>query len=713
MLRHGRKEICGVSLAWVGVDESDGDVDRLDLWISCKELRDRRLHHVDDVEKRAKKLNLRIRDSTVEEQILFKKQGTGTLQRKSSLLHSDDVFILIESCQSFPNINLMSPVFERKKRTKSTIQKAKKTETPKPTSHSNNDDDTSTAALPDLTETEIPSCDKHLDDHVISPPPSGQNQTNQHNPEPLKINGADQILDQRQSMSDSAVNGILPESPEHIPNEATENPYHRTLREGRKSPAQELTDDFNSKVKHAEQEHTAILENYVREAKKVAKKKKRLEQKKKTKKQPNNGFKIIANEKCSASQKTTSSPCSRPGTPDKRKRPRIRTDTLKSPNLKINHQGLISFSNEVKEKVGLAKVARREERERKQKEKRELEELVRLAKDILVEDHKKQTEGAKLTKLAEKELKMAEKMVKQKEKEAILLEKAAKSNAARQNNGIRKSYRRNSDKNLALPPAEAIKPLTARQKSLQESTKLKKQKTKPMPPPQTLPVHQKDTLPPPVLGTVTFLAGDKIIRRSPRKLPEAAVNAVDPATGVIPYSFACTIANTQGVIPHGLTERHFVSYRPAKKRASNHWCEELLNSLQRETSGNLQSSGSGRDSGLDSAEEEAIRRIFGEKKRETKRRSSPKKEGSSTGSHIENEGTPTKKLKKKTSTDGTSSGDSGRETPTSSEPKEISLKNLIPLTTGFQNSDITNMIDQRQLCIQSFCLTGYDYSDFD
>ena len=51
-------------------------------------------------------------------------------------------------------------------------------------------------------------------------------------------------------------------------------------------------------------------------------------------------------------------------------------------------------------------MARREERERKQKEKRELEELVRLAKDILVEDHRKQTEQAKLEKLAEKELKM-------------------------------------------------------------------------------------------------------------------------------------------------------------------------------------------------------------------------------------------------------------------------------------------------------------------
>ena len=316
-------------------------------------------------------------------------------------------------------------------------------------------------------------------------------------------------------------------------------------------------------------------------------------------------------------------------------------------------------------------------------------------------------------------------MAKQKEKEAKLLEKAAKNNAAGQKNGMRKSQRRNSDKILAGPntgeTTSTTKQLTARQKSLQESTKVKKQKSKPMPPPQTPPSHQKDVLPPPVLGTVTFLgifskvlysnrknsyrhmicslspnvlqfyrflfclendhfenikpAGDKIIRRSPRKLPEAAVNAVDPATGVIPYSFACTIANTQGVIPHGLTERHFVSYRPAKKRASNHWCEELLNSLQRESSGSLQSSGSGRDSGMDSAEEEVIRRIFGEKKRETKKRSSPKKtEGGQIGSQAGIEGTPTKKLKKKTSTDGTSSGDSGRETPTSSEPKEISLK---------------------------------------
>ena len=75
---------------------------------------------------------------------------------------------------------------------------------------------------------------------------------------------------------------------------------------------------------------------------------------------------------------------------------------------------------------------------------------------------------------------------------------------------MRKSQRRNSDKNLAGPntgPVEAsTKPMTARQKSLQESTKVKKQKSKPMPPPQTPPNHnQKDTLPPPVLGTVTFL----------------------------------------------------------------------------------------------------------------------------------------------------------------------------------------------------------------
>ena len=177
------------------------------------------------------------------------------------------------------------------------------------------------------------------------PPPSGENQlrTNQHNPEPLKSNGAD--LDQGQSMSDPDTNAS-PDGPEHIPNEANENPYHRTLREGRKSPAQELTDDFNSKVKHAEQEHTAILEKYVREAKKVAKKKKRLEQKKK--KEPNiSSEKIIANKKCSASPKTTSSPRSRSpanansSPPEKRKRPRIRTDTLKSPNLEINHQELV------------------------------------------------------------------------------------------------------------------------------------------------------------------------------------------------------------------------------------------------------------------------------------------------------------------------------------------------------------------------------------
>ena len=187
-----------------------------------------------------------------------------------------------------------------------------------------------------------------------TPPSSGQNLTNQHNPEPLKSNGADQMtLDQGQSMSDPDTNDArCPDGPEHdIPNEANDNnPYHRTLREGRKSPAQELTDDFNSKVKHAEQEHTAILEKYVRQAKKVAKKKKRLEQKK-TKKESNT--KIIANKKCSASPKTTSSPSGRPRSrspanssangspPEKRKRPRIRTDTLKSPNLEINHQELV------------------------------------------------------------------------------------------------------------------------------------------------------------------------------------------------------------------------------------------------------------------------------------------------------------------------------------------------------------------------------------
>ena len=150
-----------------------------------------------------------------------------------------------------------------------------------------------------------------------------------------------------------------------------------------------------------------------------------------------------------------------------------------------------------------------------------------------------------------------------------------------------------------------------------------------------------------------------MIRRSPRKLPEAAVNAADPTTGVIPYSFACTMGNTQGIIPHGLSEKHFLSYRPAKKRASNHWSDELLQSLHSEASG--------RDSGLDSAEEEVIRRLFSEKKREMKRKvsRSPKKD-------LVN--VPVKKLKKQSSNDSTSSGDSGRETPTAQDSKEISLK---------------------------------------
>ena len=155
-----------------------------------------------------------------------------------------------------------------------------------------------------------------------------------------------------------------------------------------------------------------------------------------------------------------------------------------------------------------------------------------------------------------------------------------------------------------------------------------------------------------------------MIRRSPRKLPEAAVNAADPTTGVIPYSFACTMGNTQGIIPHGLSEKHFVSYRPAKKRASNHWSDELLQSLHSEASG--------RDSGLDSAEEEVIRRLFSEKKRETKRKvsRSPKKEAVDI---------PIKKLKKQSSNDSTSSGDSGRETPTTQDSQEISLKEKLKL----------------------------------
>ena len=61
-----------------------------------------------------------------------------------------------------------------------------------------------------------------------------------------------------------------------------------------------------------------------------------------------------------------------------------------------------------------------------------------------------------------------------------------------------------------------------------------------------------------ILGCVTFKSGDNIIRRSPRKLPEAAKTAVNQQTGVIPYAFAALLGNTHGVIPAGLSEKHFL-----------------------------------------------------------------------------------------------------------------------------------------------------------
>ena len=49
-------------MAWVGELESENQGQGPnEAWISCKELKDRRLHHVDDVEGRAHDLNLRIR----------------------------------------------------------------------------------------------------------------------------------------------------------------------------------------------------------------------------------------------------------------------------------------------------------------------------------------------------------------------------------------------------------------------------------------------------------------------------------------------------------------------------------------------------------------------------------------------------------------------------------------------------------------------------
>ena len=110
--------------------------------------------------------------------------------------------------------------------------------------------------------------------------------------------------------------------------------------------------------------------------------------------------------------------------------------------------------------------------------------------------------------------------------------------------------------------------------------------------------------------------------------------------------------------------------RPAMKRATPAWFENLENI-------------SGGDSGLDSAEEMAIRTLFQEKKRDKTRlrneKSQPNSPNKATNSPKKLPNSPQKILKSPTKTEkalveSSSSGDSGRETPTTQELKPFSLK---------------------------------------
>ena len=106
------------------------------------------------------------------------------------------------------------------------------------------------------------------------------------------------------------------------------------------------------------------------------------------------------------------------------------------------------------------------------------------------------------------------------------------------------------------------------------------------------------------------------------------------------------------------------------KRATPAWFENLENI-------------SGGDSGLDSAEEMAIRTLFQEKKRDRTRLRNEKSQPNSPDktsekSPVKKYGNTPEKLKSPTKSqtqgENSSSGDSGRETPTAQELKPFSLK---------------------------------------
>ena len=245
-----------------------------------------------------------------------------------------------------------------------------------------------------------------------------------------------------------------------------------------------------------------------------------------------------------------------------------KTDFLKFPLMTLSKSGKINFSEELRKQTGLVK-----EEKMKKKRKKELDQLTKEALRILIEDEK---ERAMEEKLEKDRLKAEEKRAKKKTKsgkKAIPVTPgttpALKTRPARarkvpvKSEPREKSVKKEKNKSEKSSSAEiAVKPdpETGKGKRGRKKGKPGRKGSNPTTAP-VMPPPEPPAPPAPVLGCVTFRSGDKIIRRSPRKLPEAAVNAVNPKTGLVPYAFAALLGNTQGVIPVGLTEKHFVSYR--------------------------------------------------------------------------------------------------------------------------------------------------------
>ena len=368
---------------------------------------------------------------------------------------------------------------------------------------------------------------------------------------------------------------------------------------------------------------------------------------------------------------------------------RVRNAILMPPSMILSKKGKINFSEDLQKQAGLIKSDRE-----KHREKRELDQLTKEAERILISDEKRVEEKLVTAAILAKKTELDKKKA---EKDATKAQKLAQRTKMLSDKLMKKMERekkRETAKPAILPKKDlkhsrilkrdaqpvtkpstpmVVKPLKLSKK--QKDCKVVPVSRKPVkvcPPKVQLMAPPEAPVPTPVLGCVTFRSGDKIIRRSPRKLPEAAVNAANPTTGVIPYAFAALLGNTHGAIPNGLQERHFVKMRPAMKRATPAWFDNLD-----VTTGEV----SGRDSGLDSAEELAIRNLFTEKKREANRlkKGSSKSEPQKSESNEEilpepanTDDLPDDEAKK--IGESSSSGDSGRETPTAQESKPFTLK---------------------------------------